>query len=227
MIVSSFTNFNKTKKAKNYPNFSRFSRNYTPIPMCSCYTTLIAHFNFRKASTEFDPMAEVSTMFSNNNDRDFTDFTIRSQEGKEFPCHRLILASQSPVMRAMMSNDMKEKKESKVTVKQSDEVVAHFVEYFYTKQVPQEALNGNLAGFFELAGLYELAPLKLLTEEAAIGTLSVDNMVDLFVLGDLHSAANLKTEAETFIRRNKKELKEMDLSSYPNHVVTNLLRLLI
>ena len=171
-------------------------------------------------------MAEVSTMFSNNNDRDFTDFTIRSQEGKEFPCHRLILASQSPVMRAMMSNDMKEKKESKVTVKQSDEVVAHFVEYFYSRKVPREALEANLASFFNLAGFYELAPLKLLTEEAAIGMLSVENMVDLFVLGDLHSAS-LKSEAETFIRRNKKELKEMDLSGYPKNVVTDLLRLLI
>ena len=166
-------------------------------------------------------------MTGNNNGRLFTDFTILSEEGKEFPCHKVILAAQSPVMRAMMTSDMKEKKESKVTMKHSEEVVDQFVEYFYTKQVPQETLNGNLAGFFELAGLYELAPLKLLTEEAAIGMLSVENMIDLFVLGDLHSAANLKTEAETFIRRNKKKLKEMELSGYPHHVVTNLLRLLI
>ena len=166
-------------------------------------------------------------MTGNNNGRLFTDFTILSEEGKKFPCHKVILAAQSPVMRAMMTSDMKEKKESKVTMKHSEEVVDQFVEYFYTKQVPQEALNGNLAGFFELAGLYELAPLKLLTEEAAIGMLSVENMIDLFVLGDLHSAANLKTEAETFIRRNKKKLKEMELSGYPHHVVTNLLRLLI
>ena len=166
-------------------------------------------------------------MFRNNGDRLFTDFTIVSQEGTEFPCHRVILAAQSPVMQAMMTNDMKEKKESKVTVKHSEEVVAHFVEYFYTKQVPQEALNGNLAGFFELAGLYELAPLKLLTEEAAIEMLSVENMVALFVLGDLHSAANLKTQAEAFMRRKKKELKEMDLSGFPRQVVTDLLRLLI
>ena len=157
----------------------------------------------------------------------FSDFTILSQEGKEFPCHRLILAAQSPVMQAMMTNDMKEKKESKVTVKQSDEVVAHFVEYFYSRKVPQEALEGNLAGFFELAGLYELAPLKLLTEEATIGMLSVENMIELFVLGNLHSAANLKTQAEAFMRRKKKELKEMDLSGFPRQVVTDLLRLLI
>ena len=162
----------------------------------------------------------------NNNDRLFTDFTIRSQEGKKFPCHRVILAAQSPVMLAMMSNDMKEKEKGQVTVKHCDEVVGHFVEYFYSRKVPREALEANLASFFELAGMYDLGPLKLLTEEAAIGMLSADNMVDLYVLGDLHSAANLKTEAKACIRKNRKELQEMDLSGYPHAVVTDLLRLL-
>ena len=182
--------------------------------------------NFRQPAPEFDPLAEVASLF-NNNDRQLTDFTITSQEGTKFPCHRMILASQSPVMLAMMSNDWKEKEESELTVKHSDEVVGKFVEYFYSRKVPREALEGNLASFFELAGFYELAPLKLLTEEAAIGMFSVENMLDLYVLGYLHSSADLKTEAEAFIRENREELKDMDLSGYPRTVVTDLLRLLI
>ena len=164
---------------------------------------------------------------SNNNGRLFTDFTILSQEGKEFPCHRLILASQSPTMLAMMTSEMREKKLSQVSVKYTEEVVGHFVEYFYSRKVPREALEGNLTIFFDLAGFYDLASLKLLTEEAAIGILSLENMVDLFVLGDLHSAAGRKSEAEAFIRRNKKELKEMDLSSYPPRIINDVLHLLI
>ena len=166
-------------------------------------------------------------MTGSNNGRLFTDFTILSEEGKKFPCHKVILASQSPVMRAMMTSDMKEKKEGKVTVKHSDEVVAHFVEYFYSRKVPREALEANLVSFFHLAGLYHLAQLKLLTEEAAIGMLTVENMIDLFVLGDLHSAADLKTQAKAFIRRNRKELKEMDLTGFPPKVINDVLRLLI
>ena len=130
-------------------------------------------------------------------------------------------------MLAMLSNDWKEKQDSKVTVNHSDEVVRHFVEYFYSRKVPQEALEGNLTIFFDLAGFYDLASLKLLTEEAAIGMMSVENMVDLFVLGDLHSAAGLKSEAEAFIRRNRKELQEMDLTGYPPRVINDILRLLI
>ena len=172
-------------------------------------------------------MAEVSAMFSNNNGRPLTDFTILSQEGKEFPCHRLILASQSATMLAMMTSDMKEKEENQVSVKYSEEVVGHFVEYFYSRKVPREALQANLASFFELAGQYNLAPLKTLTEEAAIQLLSLENMIELYVLGDLHSAASLKREAKAFIKRNKKELKKMDLTGFPHEVITEILRLLI
>ena len=126
-----------------------------------------------------------------------------------------------------MTNDMKEKEESQVTVKQSEEVVAHFVEYFYSRKVPREALQANLASFFELAGQYNLDPLKLLTEEAAMELLSVENMIELYVLGDLHGAASLKREAGAFIKRNKKELQEMDLTGFPPQVINEVLRLLI
>ena len=162
-------------------------------------------------------------MLRNNNDRLFTDFTILSQNGKGFPCHRVILAAQSPVMLAMMTIEMKEKQENQASVQHSDEMVGHFVEYFYSRKVPQEALQANLASFFDLAGFYNLAPLKLLTEEAAIQMLTVENMVELYVLADLHTAAGLKNGAEIFIQKNKKELKQMDLSGYPPKVVIGLL----
>ena len=163
------------------------------------------------------------SMLRSTNDRLFTDFTILSQDGKKFPCHRVILASQSPVMFAMMSREMKEKQESQATVQHGDEVVGHFVEYFYSLKVPTEALQANLASFFDLASFYDLTPLKLLTEQAAIQMMSVENMMELYVLADLHAAAGLKTKAEMFIQKNKKELKQMDLSGYPPKVVIDLL----
>ena len=54
-------------------------------------------------------------------------------------------------MRVMMTSDTKEKK---VTVKQSEEGVGDILEYFYSRKVPQEALQ---VSFFNLAGFYELA----------------------------------------------------------------------
>merc|ERR1719219_1318735 len=109
---------------------------------------------------------------SNNSERLFSDFTILSEEGKEFPCHRYILSSQSPVMLAMLTTNMREKKEKEMQLKYSEEVLAHFVEYFYSGEVPSKILKTNLSSFLELAGQYDLPPLKFLTELAASGMLS-------------------------------------------------------
>ena len=58
----------------------------------------------------FSPVVKLE----NNNVEKFTDFTILSQEGTRFPCHRLVLASQSPPLEAMMIRDTKEKQEGQV-----------------------------------------------------------------------------------------------------------------
>ena len=157
----------------------------------------------------------------------FSDFTILSEEGKEFPCHRYILSSQSSVMMAMLTTNMKEKEEKQVELKYSEVVVAHFVEYFYSGKVPRKILETNLTSFLELSGQYDLAPLKLLTEEAAIGMICSENMVDLYVLADLHTNEKLKNAARLFIKKNREELKKKDLTVYPHSVMNDLVRILI
>ena len=157
----------------------------------------------------------------------FSDFIILSQEGKEFPCHRYILSSQSAVMMAMMTNNMKEKEEKRVELKYSEVVVGHFVEFFYSGKIPRKILETNLSSFLELAGQYDLAPLKLLTEEAAIEMISSENMVDLYVLADLHTAEKLKKAAEFFIKENREELRKKDLTGYSRSVMDDLVRILI
>ena len=182
--------------------------------------------SFRKRELEDDLKDEAATS-KNIPERLFSDFTILSLEGKEFPCHRYILSSQSPVMLAMLTTNMKEKQEKQVELKYSEVVVAHFVEYFYSGKVPRKILESNPASFLELAGQYDLAPLKLLTEEAAIGMLSAENMLDLYALADLHAADKLKKAAEFFVKKNREELRDKDLTVYPHRVVNDLVRILI
>ena len=45
-------------------------------------------------------------------------------------------------------------------------------------------------------------------EELAIRKLSVENMVDMFLLADLYSAEDLKNAAEGFIKTNRLKVKE-------------------
>ena len=91
---------------------------------------------------KYNHVVEVSSVFKNN-ERLFTDFAILSKEGKEFPCHRFILSSQSQAMMAMFTTNMKEKKEGQVKLEHSDEVTESFVNYFYTRSVPRELLKEN------------------------------------------------------------------------------------
>ena len=116
---------------------------------------------------KYDPIVEASS-YIKNNEKMFTDFAILSKEGKEFPCHRFILSSQSEAMMAMFNTNMKEKKEGQVKLEYSDEVVEKFVDYFYTRTVPKEVLKQNLDSFMTLSELYDLGPLKHQTEEVAV-----------------------------------------------------------
>ena len=100
------------------------------------YSNLDNLFLFRiKPKLMFDPIPGASMMLDNNNQEDFTDFTILSQEGTRFPCHRLVVASQSPPMKAMMTRDTKEKKEGQVQLQFKEEVVKDFVGYFYSRKI--------------------------------------------------------------------------------------------
>ena len=165
----------------------------------------------------------------NNNveeEEDFRDFTILSQEGTRFPCHRVFLASQSPPMKAMMTRDTKEKKEGQVQLQFKEEVVKGFVGFFYSRKIPQEILEENLEDFLTLADSYDVAPLKLQVEEAAVKLLSTENMVDMLYLGDLYHANQLKEASEFLISRNKGMLKGQDISRFPATFITDVLQLL-
>ena len=163
---------------------------------------------------------------NNNQEEDFTDFTILSEEGTRFPCHRLILASQSPPLKAMMIRDTKEKQEGQVQLPFKEEVVGGFVGSFYCKNIPHEIIEANLEGLISLAESYDVAPLKLQVEEAAVQLLSTYNMVDMYYLGDLYNANQLKEASKFLISRNKEVLKDLDLSKYPANFITDILRLL-
>ena len=165
-------------------------------------------------------------MLEKNNQEDFSDFTILSEEGTQFPCHRLVLGSQSAPLKAMMTRNTKEKKEGQVQLHYKEEVVKGFVGSFYSKKIPQEILEGNLESFLTLADSYDMARLKLEVEEGAVKLLSTENMVDMLYLGDLYHANQLKQSSEFLISRNKEVLKEMDLSRFPANFYRAILKLL-
>merc|ERR1712150_235186 len=66
----------------------------------------------------------------------------------------------------------------------------------------------NFRCFLDLSEKYDLPHLKEEVEELAIKKLTVENMVEMFLLADLYSAENLRTAAEGFVRTNRLKVKE-------------------
>ena len=174
-------------------------------------------------------LGPIETALANCNIREeeiFSDFSLVSKEGKRFPCHRLILGTQSPVLMAMMVDDMKEKMKNEVKLEYGEEIVKLFVDYFYTGEVPHVNLGENIKIFLELADFYDLGSLKLQTEKAAFSKMSCENMVDMYVLADLYRAENLKEAAENLIKENKDTLKKQDLSGLPVNIYVDIVKIL-
>ena len=141
-------------------------------------------------------------------DEDFTDFTLESEEGAKFPCHRTVLAAQSSVLRRMFLSPMEERETASLKLIYKEDVVRKFKMFFYKRKIEAEEEEGNLRCFLELAEKYDLPHLKEEVEELAIRKLTVENMVDMFLLADLHSAEDLRNAAEGFIRTNRLKVKE-------------------
>ena len=146
-------------------------------------------------------------MASISEDGDFTDFSLKCKDGTKFPVHRNVLAAQSSVLKRMFLTPMEEKKTSSLQLQYKTDIVRKFVKFFYKRKIEEEE-EGNLGCFLDLANQYDIPHLKKEVEELAKRKLTVENMVDMFLLADLHSAEDLRNEAEAFIRTNRLKVRE-------------------
>ena len=68
-------------------------------------------------------------------DKEFSDIEIKCNE-TVFPCHQLILAARSPVFKAMIQAEMKEKQTKKIVIKDSNpRTVAEMLNFMYTGDI--------------------------------------------------------------------------------------------
>ena len=119
------------------------------------------------------------------------------------------MAVQSSVLRRMFLNPFEKKRTSSLKLQYKTDIVRKFVKFFYERKIEEEEKEeGNLGCFLDLANQYDIPHLKKEVEKLAKRKLTVENMVDMFLLADLHSAEDLKSAAEGFIRTNRLKVKE-------------------
>merc|ERR1719312_1942443 len=112
-----------------------------------------------------DPQTKQSQILSALlKDRDFKDFVLVSQ-GREFPCHKAVLAQYSTVFKAMFTSGLKEEQESKVDPSHHDpDTVQDMIRYMYTGKV--EDIQSKAGLLIHAAEEYDLKGLKELCENA-------------------------------------------------------------
>ena len=114
--------------------------------------------------------------------------------GREFQCHKAILAARSQVFQAMFSHDMEEKKNCRVEVKDVEpDVMAELLRFIYTGKTAAN-LESMAADLLAAADKYALERLKVMCEEALCNGLTVENVCDVLKIADLHSAEQLKAQ---------------------------------
>ena len=129
--------------------------------------------------SEHDPIKMVKLMFE---DELFTDITIETGE-KTFKAHRAVLASCSDVFKRMFEINMKEKRESVVTISDIDpEVMADLLAYMYTGTAPN--LKKLARELLIAADKYNLPCLLGMCVNKLIVNLTPANIAENLLLAD-------------------------------------------
>ncbi|XP_057342158.1 speckle-type POZ protein-like isoform X2 [Microplitis mediator] len=133
--------------------------------------------------------------------------TIINVGDYEFQAHKTILMARSPVLAAMFSHDMIEKKENKISVPDiTPEIFEKILKYIYTDQVID--LNEIADDLLEVADKYQLQSLKEMCQESLSETLILRNALKIMTLADRHSAKELLDFTIRFMATNMKDLIE-------------------
>merc|ERR1711976_346777 len=93
---------------------------------------------------------------------------------------------------------MKERQLNLVEITDVDpDVMAEMLRFIYTGKA--NSLEAMAADLLAAADKYALERLKVMCEEALCNGLTVENVCDVLILADLHSAEQLKAQAIEFI----------------------------
>uniref|UniRef100_A0A4W3HUK8 Speckle type BTB/POZ protein like a n=1 Tax=Callorhinchus milii TaxID=7868 RepID=A0A4W3HUK8_CALMI len=131
----------------------------------------------------------------------FTDCSLYVG-GQEFKAHKSILAviyiQSNFIFIFFLSSPTPQ--QNRVEINDVDpEVFKEMMRFIYTGKAPN--LDKMADNLLAAADKYALDRLKVMCEEALCSNLSVENVAEILILADLHSAEQLKAQAIDFINR--------------------------
>jgi len=147
---------------------------------------------------------EIGSFYESKHSSDI----VISCDGKEFPAHRLVLSMASPVFYKMFDTDMKENLEKRMVIEDLDkETVGLLLDWMYFREVKTTLDFENLVGLYKAAHKYEMEPLKSWCGRQIVEKhLNLDNVLELFSLGQVYEEATLLNSAKQIIKSEKRKI---------------------
>mmetsp|Transcript_4736 Transcript_4736/g.12432 ORF Transcript_4736/g.12432 Transcript_4736/m.12432 type:complete len:663 (+) Transcript_4736:275-2263(+) len=136
-----------------------------------------------------------------------SDFSFKV-EGELMPAHRLMIASRSPVFKALLENPMREGTEKIITIQDVRAPAFQVLLYFvYTDSLPPELSGENLEvtmaqHLLAAADRFELPRLRAICEQHLCETVDVANAATTLTLAEENHATELKLHCLDFISQN-------------------------
>ncbi|CAN6171580.1 unnamed protein product [Urochloa humidicola] len=131
----------------------------------------------------------------------------RAPDTPAVPAHRVILASRSPVFRAMLENEMEESRSGIIKIYDvSYDVLRAFVHYMYTAEA---LLDEQMASdLLVLAEKYEVKHLKFYCEKFITSKVNNDNAIAYYAFAHRHSAKQLLEASLSMLMDNMSTLAD-------------------
>jgi len=122
----------------------------------------------------------------------FTDFTVVLKSGEKVKVHRHVLAENSDVFDAMLTQDTQEKNTNQMSFEHWDEAIAiSFLEYLYSGSVDDEEIIGQLK---EAVGINEYIFRRSFKREKLT--------VELLKMADMYQVEDLKKDCTEYLKKN-------------------------
>ena len=136
----------------------------------------------------------------------YADITIECK-GTAFPCHRLVLCSQSPVFEAKFGSRTKESETSKIEAPRLEPSgIQALLEYIYQDLFPSEV--SIIKTLLLAADHYGMQDLKRLCIETLKEKIHANNALDMLTFSDINGYAAFKAQILYYLKRDN-NLKEI------------------
>lgn len=140
--------------------------------------------------------------------REFTDVYLVVEE-QEIACHRVVLAACSQYFHALLSSDMREGRENKVTIiGHKFEVVELIVKHIYAESI--QVRVDNVQDIVEAADYFQLDVLKSYCETFLLRQVAESNCLGLMQFAALHSLDSLGQKAKSFALKNFHKVSQQE-----------------